>query len=86
MNIDFCQQEFSGTEIVTWKYHIDEYDKGRYDMIMGRYLLTALVPDIYISEHVIIGGDRPFKGCSSPMVGVRKYDLTYLTDKLFKPE
>ena len=52
VNVYFCLPEFSSTKIVTWKCHIDESTKGRYDMILGRDLLTALVLvlDIIFSE------------------------------------
>ena len=32
----------SATNVVTRKYHVDDYDKGRYDMTLGRDLLTEL--------------------------------------------
>ena len=41
-NIDFCLPEFSATKIVMWKCHVGESTEGRYDMILGRDLLTAL--------------------------------------------
>ena len=31
-------------------------------MILGRYLLTALVLDIKFSENIILGGDGDLKG------------------------
>ena len=42
VSIDFCLPEFSATNIVAWKCHVDESNNGRYDMILGRYLLTSL--------------------------------------------
>ena len=33
-------------KIVTWKCHVDESTNGRYNMILGRDLLTALVMDL----------------------------------------
>ena len=38
VNIYFCLLEFSATKIMKWTYHIDKYNNGRYDMIIGRYL------------------------------------------------
>ena len=32
----------SATNIVTWKCHLGDSAKGRYDMISGQYLLTEL--------------------------------------------
>ena len=62
MNVDFCLPEFSATKIVMWKFHVDESTNGRYDMILGRDLLTALVIDLKSSDNVIIGGEVPYKG------------------------
>ena len=56
VNIDSCLLEFSATKIVTWKWHVDVSTNGRYDMILGRDLLTAIVLDIKISGNIILGG------------------------------
>ena len=45
-NVEFYLPEFSVTKIVTWKCHMDDSTKGRYDMILGRHLLTALGLDL----------------------------------------
>ena len=55
-DIDFFLPEFSATKIVTWKSHVDESTNGKYDMILGRDLLTALGLDLNFSDNVIIGG------------------------------
>ena len=86
MNIDFCHPEFSAMEIVTWKCHLYESTNGRYKIILGRYLLTTLGLDLKFYENVIIGGDRPYKGCLTHMVDVSNYDIAYLTDKTVKRE
>ena len=62
MNVDLCLLEFGATKIVTWKCHVAKSTNIRYDMILGRYLLTALGLDLKFSENVILGGDGPFKG------------------------
>ena len=62
MKIDFLLPEFSWTNIVTWKYHVDESTNGRYDMILGRDLITTLGLDLKFSKKVIIGGEGPYKG------------------------
>ena len=54
VNIEFCLPKCSATKIFTWKIHIKESTKGRYDMILGRELLTALVLDIKFSHKLII--------------------------------
>ena len=62
MNIDFCLPEFSTTKIVTWKCHVNKYTNGRYGMILGRDLLTALGLDLKFSENVIIDGEVTYEG------------------------
>ena len=34
--------ELSVTNIVTWNCHVDDSARGRYDMILGIYILTEL--------------------------------------------
>ena len=69
-----------------WKFHIDKSTTGRYDMILGRYLLTELGLDLEFSENVIHGREGPYKLCSAPMVDVNNYDFNILTAKKGKPE
>ena len=73
-------------KIVTWKFHVDEYTKGRYNIILGRDLLIALVLDLKFSENFIIGGEGTYEGCLSPMVDVSNYEFIYIIDKTVKPE
>ena len=40
---------------VTWKFYIDESTNGRYDMILGRDLLTALGMYIKFSGEIYLG-------------------------------
>ena len=54
LNVNLCLPGFSATKIVTWKCHVDESTNGRYDMILGRDLLTALGLDLKFSENVIL--------------------------------
>ena len=42
VNVDFTLPALSATNVATWKSHVDDSDRGRYDMILGRYLLTEL--------------------------------------------
>ena len=55
-------------------------------MILGRDLLTMMGTDLNFSEHVIIGGDRPYKGSSAPMDDVTNYEFKPLTDRIIKLE
>ena len=86
VNVDFCLTEFSAAKIVTWKWHVDKSTTDRYDMILGRDLLTALGLDLKFSENVIHGGEGTYKGCSAPMVEVSNYNFNTLTSKIVKPE
>ena len=45
VNVDLCLPEFCGTKVVSRKCHVDNFTHGRYDMILGRDLLTALELD-----------------------------------------
>ena len=38
VKIDFTLPTLSATNVVTWKCHVYESARGRYDMILGRYL------------------------------------------------
>ena len=40
VRFDFTLSALSATNVVTWKYHVDGYTKGRYDMILGSDLST----------------------------------------------
>ena len=70
---DFTLHEFSATNIVTWECHVDDSNIGRYNMILGRYILTALVLNIKNSKHVIKAGDGPLKESTSPMINLATY-------------
>ena len=40
VKVDFTLLPNSATDVMTWKCHVDESAKGKYDMILGQYLLT----------------------------------------------
>ena len=40
VKVYFTLLVLSATNVVTWKYNVDESAKGRYDIILGQYLLT----------------------------------------------
>ena len=42
VKVYFTLPALSTTDVVTWNFHVDDSDKGRYDMILGRYLSTEL--------------------------------------------
>ena len=37
--VDSTLTPLSATKVVKWDCHVDESSKGRYDMILGRYLI-----------------------------------------------
>ena len=51
VKIYFTSPEISGTKNLTWKCHVDDYAKGRYEMILGRHLSTDLGLYIRLSYH-----------------------------------
>ena len=70
VNVYFCLPEFSATKIVMWKCHVDKSTNGRYDMILGRDLITALVLYLKFSDNFILGGEGSYEGFSAPIVDV----------------
>ena len=73
VRVEFYLPEFSATEIVAWKFHVNESTKGRYNMIPGRYLLTALGLGLHFFNCIIVGGKVPYEGFLAPMVDVSNY-------------
>ena len=71
---------------MTSKYHIDESIHGRYYIILGRDLLTALVLDLKFSNNIIFGVEGPYEGYSVPMVDVINYNFNIITFKTVKME
>ena len=68
VKVDFTLSELISTNAVTWKCHVDDSAKGRYDMIIGKYLFTELILSLKFSDHIIEADDGPFKGSTTPMV------------------
>ena len=51
--IDFTFTELSGKKIVTWNCHMNDSTKCRYDMILGRCIITALALNLKFFYRVI---------------------------------
>ena len=68
VKVDFTLLVLIATIVVTWKCHVDESAKGRYDMILGWDLLTELGLNLKLPEHIIEAGGVPFKESTTPMV------------------
>ena len=84
VNIYFCLPEFDATKLVTCRCQVAISTNSRYYMILGRYLLTALVLYLKFLENIILGGDGPFKGWSAPMVDISTYDFKPVTENKIK--
>ena len=86
VKVDFTLPALSATNIVTWKSHVDNSANGRYDMTLGRHLLTELGLNLKLSEHVIKTDDGPLKGYTTLMVDLDMYVLKVLNTGKITPE
>ena len=68
VKIDFTLPALSATNVVTWNFHVDDSNKGRYDMILGQDLLTKLGLNLKFSEHIIKEDNGTFNESTTPMV------------------
>ena len=59
--------------------HVGDSAKRRYDMILGRDIITVLRINPKLSEHVL-------KGSSSPMFDLGTYNLKYLSTGEITPK
>ena len=82
--VDFTLPALRATNVVTWKCHVDNFARGRYDMILGRGLWTELVLNIKNSEHVIEADDGPFIGSTAHMADLVSYVFKYLNTRKIK--
>ena len=78
VKVNFTLHALSATNSVTWNCHVDDSAKGRYNIILRRYLLTELVLNLKFSEHVIEADDGTFEGSTTPMVDFVTYIFKYL--------
>ena len=68
VKVDFTLTALSAMNVVTWKCHVNDSAKGRYNMILGRDILTELGLNLKLSEHAIKADDGTFKGYTTPMI------------------
>ena len=54
---------------------MNDSSKGRYDTILGRYILAALGLNLKLSDHAIKSNDGNFKGLTAPMVDICWYEF-----------
>ena len=64
---------------------MNESTKGRYDKILGRYLLTVLILNLKLSYNVIKAYDGPFKGYTEPMIDMGTYEYKNLNIGMIAP-
>ena len=57
-------------------FRVDDSGKSRYDMILGRYILTELGLNLKFCNHFIEGYVKPFKVSKAPIVYLGKYEST----------
>ena len=62
---------------MTWDCHVDYSAKGRYDILLGRYILTALGLNLKIYYHVIEANGGPFKSPAASMVDLGAYEFKF---------
>ena len=74
------------TKILTWNFHADDSDKGRYDMILGRYLLTTLGIILKLFYHVIETDVGPFKWSTVPIYDMGVYTFNDSNTEKITPE
>ena len=60
------------------KLHKYYFTECSYNMILGRYMFMILGIDIKFKKRIIEGIYLPYKGCTSPMVGLNYYNYKLL--------
>ena len=86
VKVDFTLPALSAMNVVTWNFHVYDSAKGRYDMILGRYILTELGLVLNFSDHVIEADGGTFKESTTFMVDLGTYTFKDLNIGKIKPE
>ena len=74
------------TNDVTWKCQVYDSAKGRYDIILGRYLLTEVGINLKLSDNSVKAENGTLKGSTTPMADLGTYIFKYLNIGKIKPE
>ena len=85
VNVDFTLPALNATNAMTWKFHVDDSNNCRCDMILGQYLLTELGLNLKFSEHFIKADYGPFNRSTTPMVDLGTYIFKYLNTEKITP-
>ena len=64
-----------------WNFYVDDSTKSRYDMVLGRNLLTDLGTNLKLSYHDIESDYGKFKVSTIIMVDMGMYDFKYLNTR-----
>ena len=86
VKVYFTLPALSTTNVVIYKCHVDDSPKGRYFMILEKYILTKLRLNIKLFEHVIKSDDGTLKGYTTYMVDLGKYVFKDLNTEKMTPE
>ena len=86
IKVDITLPTLSATNVVMWKNHVNYLAKVRYNMILGKYLLTKLGSNLKFAEHVIKADDGPLKGYTTPMVDLGTYIFKFSNTEKITPE
>ena len=84
--MDFTLPEFRAMNDVTWKWHVDDFAKGRYNTILGRDILTEIWLNVKSSDHVIEADDGPLKGIETPIVYLGRYRFKDINTVIIIPK
>ena len=67
-NAEFIPSDVDAMKIVTYKFNVDEpQENERYDMIMGRDILSDLQIDFCLSDYIIRGNRGAYEVCMDSM-------------------
>ena len=73
VEVEFTLPEPRAMNVVTWKCPVNDSTEVRYDIILGRDILTELGLNLKFFDHVIKAYDGNFKGYTEPMAGLGTY-------------
>ena len=66
---------------MTWNFHVeDSHGNPRYDMILGRDILSNLKIDLRFYDNNIRRNEGAYEGCTEPMKDALKINFNYLSD------
>ena len=74
VRICFTLPEISAMKIITWNCHVDDSAMGIYNVILVRYLLTALGFNLELSGHFIKEDGGTLKGSTVRMLDLGTYE------------